>query len=218
MHNVWGIILAGGSGKRFGGSKQYAKLDGRRLVDHCVELAVKVCTHSCLVLPQSDIWDGRKVDLVVEGGSTHAESTRNAVLSLPSDTDLVFITGVSHPLIDISLAEEVITTLTHNTQVDACAPLLHLADAVKRVDSQRMVRSIQDMHDLHTAQYPLAIRYTMLRKAIEEKSQFREELEAVQAIGGTVLAVEADPANIHITSPRDLLIAEAIIKAKKTSA
>ena len=208
MKNIWGIVLAGGSGKRFGGTKQYVKLGEQRLIDHSIALTKVVCDFTCIVIPQGTTWDGDEVDLVVEGGSTHAQSTRNAVVALPKEAEILLITGPSHPLATPSLARAVLKEL--DTGLDACAPMLPLADAVKVVNKQNRVRSAKETRRLHTTQLPLALRKNVFCAAIQKQPEFLEELEAIEAIGGSIGAIEGDPQNIHIATRDDLTIAQAI--------
>jgi len=109
MRNFWGIVLAGGRGKRFGGAKQYVKLGGRRLIDHSIALTRAVCDFTCIVIPHGVTWDGDDVDLEVAGCSTHAQSTRDAVVALPREAETLLITGSSHPVATKSIASALLT-------------------------------------------------------------------------------------------------------------
>ncbi|MFN5605435.1 MAG: NTP transferase domain-containing protein, partial [Actinomycetes bacterium] len=55
--SVWTVVVAGGSGRRFGSMKQYESLGDRRVVDHAVETARFVGDGVVLVLPESDVAD-----------------------------------------------------------------------------------------------------------------------------------------------------------------
>ncbi|HSH59358.1 MAG TPA: NTP transferase domain-containing protein, partial [Acidimicrobiales bacterium] len=67
---VWAVILAAGTGMRFGGVKQFTFLDGRRLVDVVVDTAASVCDAVVVVLPAGVEWDGAPVAAATEGGPT----------------------------------------------------------------------------------------------------------------------------------------------------
>ena len=69
MKNVSVIVLAAGSGSRFGQAKQFLDLTpGVRLVDAAVDTAFTVTESVILVLPPQHIWKGRHVDATVVGG------------------------------------------------------------------------------------------------------------------------------------------------------
>ncbi|MDQ2678295.1 MAG: NTP transferase domain-containing protein, partial [Actinomycetota bacterium] len=52
---VWCIVVAGGSGRRFGGAKQWADLAGSRVVDRSVATAAAACDGVVVVVPSGDL-------------------------------------------------------------------------------------------------------------------------------------------------------------------
>ncbi len=73
---VWAIVVAAGTGSRFGGAKQYALLGGRRVVDWSLATARSVCGAVVLVVPPDRAELPEAADLVVPGGATRSESVR----------------------------------------------------------------------------------------------------------------------------------------------
>lgn len=206
---VWAIVLAAGRGERFGRPKQFERVDGIRLVDRAVDVVRPHVHGIVLALPPGTSWDGPLVDAVIEGGSTHAESTRAALAALPPDADIVLITGPSHPLIDSSLITGVIREVHQGA--DAAVPLLPLADAVKVQDASG-VRSVTTRERPSVAQLPFGFRRSVLDEATTRWPDFAEELEVVERMGGTIAPVVGRPTNIHVTTPEDLALATLILR------
>ena len=86
---VWAIVVAGGSGTRFGGPKQYAPLAGRRVLDWSVDAARSVAHGVVLVVPAADAGgDEPAVDAVVAGGTTRSESVRAGLAAVPEGAEV----------------------------------------------------------------------------------------------------------------------------------
>ena len=207
---IWAIVLAAGSGRRFGAAKQFERIDGVRLVDRAIALARPHVVGIVLALPDGVEWDGDAVERTVVGGATHAESTRCALAALPEQVATVLITAPSHPLIPPTLFSSVLAALQDDT-VDAAVPLLPLADAVK-IDDGVQVRSVTTDGRPSVAQLPFAVRRTPLDRAIAAVPEFTEELAAIEALGGRIVSVDGDPANIHVATPADFALATLILR------
>ncbi|MGH9093791.1 MAG: IspD/TarI family cytidylyltransferase, partial [Acidimicrobiales bacterium] len=80
---AWGIVVAAGSGTRFGSRKQYAELAGRPVLAWSLDQARRVCDGVVLVLPADDDRAGWDVDAVVGGGATRSASVRAGLAAVP---------------------------------------------------------------------------------------------------------------------------------------
>ena len=207
---TWAIILAAGSGRRFGAAKQFERIDGVRLVDRAIDLARPHVAGIVLALPDGVEWDGARVELTAVGGATHAESTRRALAALPEHVASVLISAPSHPLIPSTLFSSVLAALQDDT-ADAAVPLLPLADAVK-VDDGVQVRSVPTERRPSVAQLPFAVRRAALDRAAASVPEFTEELAAIEALGGRIVGVDGDPGNIHVATPADFALATLILR------
>ena len=76
---VWTVVVAGGSGQRFGGAKQYERLGGRRVLDWAVAAATAASDGVVVVVPADDV--GREGGIA--GGETRSESVRNGLEAVP---------------------------------------------------------------------------------------------------------------------------------------
>src|SRR5690554_1826342 len=89
---VWAIIVAAGSGSRFGGPKQYAPLAGRRVLDHSLDTARGLADGIVLVVAEDRIDQVEPaVDRVVIGGETRSESVRAGLAAVPDDASVVIV-------------------------------------------------------------------------------------------------------------------------------
>ena len=91
---VWTIVVAGGSGRRFGSLKQYAELGGRRVLDLAVEVAREVSDGVVIVVPSEDA--AREGG--VAGGPTRTASVRNGLAAVPPDADVILVHDAARPL------------------------------------------------------------------------------------------------------------------------
>jgi len=205
------LVLAAGAGTRFGSRKQFADLAGRSLVERSVELARAVADGVCLVLPPGQAWTGPPVDIVVAGGSTHAESTRRGCSVLPRGIATVFVTAPSHPLASAELAEQV---LAGRERADAVAPLLDVADVIRRHEGDSTEPTPSGRYGI--LQLPFALNAALLLPAVGTEGDFIEEFSLVERVGGAVATVPGDPANLHIATPADLALAEEILAGRAT--
>lgn len=201
MGQVWGIVLAAGSGRRYGGWKQFAEVGGRRLIDRVVEVAASVCDGIVLVLPRGIGWDGPPVAATVAGGATRSQSVRSGLSAVPRAADIVVELDPAHPLVTASLIAAVVHAVREGA--DAAIPALPIAETLKRVDGNRVVETVP-RDGLVMTQAPLAFRAEVLRAVHASAPEAVEDTILVEAAGGTVAVVPGDPRNLHVTRPEDL--------------
>ncbi len=209
------IVVAAGSGERFGGLKQFLLIDGERLVDRVVRTASQHCGQVIVVLPEGTEWDGPEVAAVATGGARHADSVRRGVEAMMqlaatsgSTPDVVVLASSSHPLASAGLYGRVIGAIAEGA--DAAAPMGLLADAVKERDGERVLRTVAKAQ-LVTAQAPCAFSVDVLRTVLASGDSAPEELELVERSGGVVVLVEGEATNIHITTELELAMARRLV-------
>ena len=97
--SVWAIVVAAGSGARFGGFKQLQRLGDRRVIDHAVAAAATACDGVVVAQPFGVEWDLGPV-LTVTGGATRSASVRAALAAVPEGADIVVVhDGRGHSLV-----------------------------------------------------------------------------------------------------------------------
>lgn len=201
---MWGVVLAAGTGARFGGAKQFVTVRGTRLVDLAVRKTASRSDRTVVVLPPGAEWDGPAVEIAVEGGASRAESVRRALAVIPEEVGIVLVHAASHPLAPVSAFEAVLSAVRAGAA--AAVPGLCPADVVRRVANGSIVEMV-GRDDLVLVQSPAGFRAAVLRAAYAEPSPTAaEDTELVAAIGETIRVVPGHPRNIHVTTPQDLAI------------
>lgn len=213
--DVWAIVLAGGTGQRYGGAKQFARLGGRALVDIVVDECRGVADHVVVALPAAADW--RLPDGVhrVDGGATRLDSTRAALAALPHDDDvIVLIQDSAHPLAPRSLYEAVIGAVREGA--DAAVPGVPMVDAIKVADDDGWVARSLPKSGVVIVQTPHAFRLGALRRAHAGAPAGVEDSELVERAGGRVRVVPGDWGNVHVTLPAELALAEQIVRGRRS--
>lgn len=208
---VWTIVVAGGSGQRFGGLKQFSELGGRRMVDWAVDAASKVSSGVVVVVPAEQASDAdfvapRGATRVVAGGSSRSESVRRGLDAVPSDADVVCVHDAARPFAGEALFRTVIAAIAE--RVDAAIPGIAVADTIKVVDDHGAVVSTPDRASLRAVQTPQAFRASVLRAAHSTNPEATDDAAVVEANGGYVVVVQGDADNRKITAPDDLVWAK----------
>jgi 2-C-methyl-D-erythritol 4-phosphate cytidylyltransferase len=207
---VWGILLAGGSGHRFGGRKQFTPLsDGERLVDVALRCLAGTCDGVVIVLPPGVEWDGRPVQRTAVGGAARAESVRAGLEAVPEAAETIVVHQAAHPLASAELCRSVLRAVADGAS--AAVPGLRPNDVVRRVRAGLLVEDM-GRDDLAVIQTPGAFRADILRAAYAgaDAEAHTDESGLLMACGITVSLVEGEPANVHVATPTELAIARAL--------
>ena len=219
MHEVWAIVVAAGSGARFGNPvpKQFLELGGLRVVDWAVAAAEAACQGVVAVVP------AEKLDVslpptvsVVPGGETRAASVRAGLAAVPDDAAVIVVHDAARPLADPALFKRVIEGVMMGG-ADGAVPGVPVADTIKRVDpSDGGVLETLDRPALRAIQTPQAFAAAVLRRAHAGEGDATDDAALVEAAGGRVVVVDGDPANLKITGPDDLERA-GVLLARRSS-
>ena len=208
---VWGIVVAGGSGSRFGGAKQFETLGVTRVIDRAVAVTESACDAVVVVVPPGQPWDGEPVAAVADGGARRSESVRAGLRAVPSDAEIVVVHDAARPLARAGLFTAVIAAVRDGA--DAAVPVVPVADTLKRVDGSRVVATVE-RDGLVTVQTPQAFRADALRAAHAHGGDATDDAALVETGGGTVVVVPGDPGNLKVTTPADLAVAAALLAAE----
>jgi 2-C-methyl-D-erythritol 4-phosphate cytidylyltransferase len=216
MGDVWAIVVAGGSGSRFGGTapKQFLELGGLRLIDRALAAAGAACGGVVAVLPAAHVGTTRAAGvLAVAGGPTRAASVRAGLKAVPADAAVIVVHDAARPLADPALFERVIAAV--RAGADGAVPGVPVADTIKRVDpSDGLVLETLDRPALRAVQTPQAFSAGALRRAHAGGADATDDAALVEAAGGRVVVVEGDPVNLKVTGPDDLARAEDLLSRR----
>lgn len=205
---VWAIVVAAGSGVRFGGPKQFHAVGATRVVDRAVRTAASACDGVVVVLPVEVEWEGPDVSAAVAGGATRAESVRAGLAAVPADADVVVVHDAARPLASRALFTAVVAAVRDGA--DGAVPGLPISDTVKRVEGSRVVTTIS-RDNLVAVQTPQAFRAASLRAAHAGGADGTDDAALVEEAGGLVVVVPGEASNLKITNPDDLARAEALL-------
>ncbi len=226
---VGAIVAAAGSGSRLGrGSKALVQLNGRTTLARVLELFVSLDEVDRIVVvgPPSRLENAerevqsvhpRKPVIVRAGGESRQESVRAGLAAL-GECDFVLVHDAARPLATATLVRKVLAAAMES---GAAFPAISPRDAVKRVEGNRLVESL-DRSGVVLAQTPQAFAYELLARAHREAADAGlvgdDDAQLVAATGHAVTVVEGEPANIKVTTPEDLDVVEALIKEQEAAA
>jgi len=200
---VWAIVVAAGSGRRFGAAKQFEPLGGVRVLDWSLAAARAACDGVVAVLPPDRLEAGAQ-----PGGATRSASVRSGLAAVPDEAEIVIVHDAARPLAGPEVFARVIAAVRAGS--DAAIPVVPVTDTIKRVSGDRVTETL-DRSALVAVQTPQAFRAETLRKAHAGESEATDDAALIEAMGGTVVTVPGDSRNFKITSPDDLIVAAALL-------
>lgn len=192
-----------------GAHKQFLDLaPGMRVIDRVVDTCRAVAGWVGVILPPGTIWDGPPVDAAVDGGVDRYASISAGVAAVPPDATIVVVHSASHPLASKALVRRLISTISEGA--DGAVPVQRTADVIKRIADDGTLTTV-GREGLGWAQAPTVWRRSVLDRALANVDSAIEEGEAVEAIGGRVVAIDGELANLHITDPASLEMARRLV-------
>jgi len=199
---VWTVVVAGGSGQRFGGPKQYEMLGAQRVLDWSVSVARAAGQGVVVVLPAADA----AREGAVAGGSSRSESVRNGLAAVPPEATIVCVHDGARPFASAELYQRVVAAVADGA--DGAIPGLAVTDTVKQVAADGRVVATPERAGLRAVQTPQAFRASVLRAAHATAgtagAAATDDAALVEAAGGTVVVVAGEAENRKITDPADL--------------
>jgi 2-C-methyl-D-erythritol 4-phosphate cytidylyltransferase len=203
--DTWTIVVAGGSGARFGGAKQFAMLGERSVLEHSVAVAVAQSDGVVVVVPAIDVERLSQVfvgTVVVAGGATRSESVRHGLAGVPELASVVLVHDAARPFATGDLFAAVVAAV--RAGADAVVPGVPVADTIKQITTDGVVVTTPDRSRLVAAQTPQGFAADVLRRAHERGGDATDDAALVEAMGGHVVVVAGEVTNRKITTPDDL--------------
>jgi len=204
------ILLAAGSGTRFGDTKQFLELaPGVRLVDAALRWALAGTESVILVLPAEHSWEGHEI--TVAGGATRMKSVGAGLAAVPPESEVVIVHDAAHPLAPKEMFTDLVIAI--EAGADAAVPILPVGDVVKRGSEDGRLTTV-GRDGLGLAQVPMAFTRSALvaahRGPASDDSPWWEDSMLVEKNGGLVVSVAGSSRNIHVVTPEDLAVARAL--------
>ncbi len=199
--DVWAVLVAAGLGERFGGPKHEAELDGEPLWVHAERPLRSGGVDEVVVVGP--------MEGAVAGGPRRRDSVRNGLEAVPSGIELVLVHDAARPLVSPELVKRVIERLRVGDAAGV-VPVIPVRDTIKETADDVVIRTV-DRSSLVAVQTPQGYVASVLRRAHESgDDDATDDAVLVEALGERVVTVPGDPANLKITYPEDLVLAEAL--------
>lgn len=220
------IIVAGGGGKRMGGSlpKQFMVLGDRPILAHTINRfhTALPTAQLIVVLPEEHIpfWENLRARFevarhqVVAGGAERFHSVKNGLRAVGYEVELVAVQDGVRPLISREL---ILRTAEAADTYGAAVPVVEAVDSYRRVEGKSS--HIIDRTPLRIVQTPQFFRRALLDEAYEAEfsPRFTDDASVVEAMGETVHLVVGERKNLKITTREDLIIAQALLDAEEAA-
>jgi 2-C-methyl-D-erythritol 4-phosphate cytidylyltransferase len=228
------LIVAAGTGERLQSDRPKAlvKLAGRPLLQWSLDVLARVQAIEQLVvaLPPDLVSatppsrapletlgiQAPPGSLVVAGGGTRSQSVRLALGAAPAG-EPVLVHDAARPLLTVELVERMLAAVGAEG-VQAATAASPVTDTIKRTDDDRVVRETLARASLWSVQTPQVFRRGALEEALAVADDVldaaTDDASLVERAGGKVMVVPASRENLKVTTPLDLLVAEALLERR----
>jgi len=222
----YAIIVAGGKGTRIKSKvpKQFLELSGRPVLLHTIDAFYRYSENITviLVLPQDDlkIWNDivKKYNFtrpvtIAFGGETRFQSVKNGLSKIEGDAGLVAIHDGVRPLISADIiAASFRLAAVHESAVAA----VRLKESI-RVTDQDTTKAV-DRSKYRLIQTPQTFQVQLIKKAyqLKEDPSMTDDASVAELSGHRISLFEGSYENIKITTPEDLVVAEALMRSHRS--
>lgn len=224
------IIAAAGQGRRMQANinKQFLQLNGRPLVSYALEACLKADCFSQIIVsvaPGEEDLFRRDVLLpyfprenitVVQGGKERQDSVRNGLAAVAGDIEYVCVHDGARPFAAAELFQRCLQAAKEKGAVVAAVPV---KDTVKEAGPEREVQRTLPREKLWAVQTPQVFRREWLEsahlRAFQERFCATDDAALLEHYGFPVFIEPSTHLNFKITTPEDLLLAEALLKGGK---
>ena len=226
------IVTAGGTGTRMGSAlpKQFLELEGVPILRRTLDLFRRSVPelHVITVLPEAhlDYWRQycRKENYtcpqrLVRGGFTRFHSVKNALAHVPEDA-IVAVHDAVRPLVSPEKIRELFALAQDHPAVIPVLPVTDTLKVLEKRDGVLFSTGEQvDRSRLWGAQTPQIFHAGELKAAYTQQynALFTDDASVAQAYGIPLTFAEGERYNIKITTPEDLVLAQAILSLGRSS-
>ena len=223
------LVAAAGSSSRMGGvNKLLELLDGvpvlvRTLTalqraERVDEIVVATREEDLVAISQLCRTYGiGKCTKVVRGGEDRVHSVLLAALEADPKSELLAVQDGARPLVTPELIDRVVELAA---RCGAAAPAVPVKDTIKVTDENHMVKATPDRTQLRAVQTPQVFQADLLKaalqSALDQGAAVTDDCSAVERLGKPVILTEGDERNLKITTPVDLVVAEALLGEENT--
>ena len=219
------IIVAAGSSERMGFDKLFALVSGKPVVAHTIAAFERTsCVEEIILVGRADglgelrklIGQPTKVKQIVAGGAERSDSVRAGLDHLNLKSDFVAVHDAARPMITPEKITRVFDVC--RTTGGAAALAEPINDTLKRADLDLAVKESVDRNGVYAMQTPQVFARKLLEEAYrlvaKKNVSVTDEVSAVELLGCKVVLVPNHDFNFKITYPRDLPLAEFVLKQR----
>lgn len=223
MAEIGVIIVAGGSGRRMGATlpKQFMMLGQQPVLARSINRIHEALPKAeiVVVLPSEwvEMWRNMaaRFDVarhkIATGGKERFHSVQNGIAALSDEVRTIAVHDAVRPLVSKKL---IIRLVLATDESAAVIPVVAPADSFREVEGDES--HIVNRSRLRMVQTPQLFRADVLRRAYEQpfSESFTDDASVVEAMGEKITLVEGERENFKLTTPTDMILAEAIIAAE----
>jgi 2-C-methyl-D-erythritol 4-phosphate cytidylyltransferase len=223
------IIVAAGSSRRMGFNKLFAVIAGKPAIAHSIRAFERASSVTeIIIVACEDRHDEirkiaadesfNKVRSIIGGGERRQDSVRVGLENVGPDARYVAVHDAARPLV----TPEQIKRVFERCEMHGAAALAEpISDTLKRADIDLVVTDSVDRHQLYAMQTPQIFERAWIEEAYRDvyakKVSVTDEDSAVERLGRKVFLLPNDDCNFKITYPRDLPLAEFVLKQRPRS-
>jgi 2-C-methyl-D-erythritol 4-phosphate cytidylyltransferase len=218
------IIVAAGSSERMGFDKLFAPVGSKPVIAHTIDAFERTKSVDEIVLVGRDdslaelrklLGAKTKVRQIIAGGAFRHDSVRAGLENIDPNADFIAVHDAARPMIT---PEKVLRVLVACQTHGAAALAEPITDTLKRADVDLVVRESVDRHQLYAMQTPQIFARELLVEAYRalaaKNESVTDEVSAVERLGRKVVLVPNQDFNFKITYPRDLQLAEMVLRQR----
>ena len=220
------IVAAGSSARMQGTDKIMADLDGEPLILHTLRAfqqsddiqEIILVTREDLLDPLSNLCVEKKLNKVTKicrGGENRAASVQAGLDQVSSQCGFVAIHDGARPLVSGTVIHDAVRKAA---KFNAAAPAVPVKDTIKVVHGG-VVESTPDRSALYAVQTPQVFALDLYRAALDQaiaaKMELTDDCSAAEKFGLNVVITPGSDENIKVTTPTDLILAEALLRGRK---
>lgn len=222
------LVAAAGSSSRMGGiNKLLEPLDGIPVLVRTLTAleraqrvdSIVIATREEDLITVSQLcktYGIAKCKKVIRGGEDREHSVLLAALEAEPDTELLAVQDGARPLVSPALIDRVIEAAQ---RCGAAAPAIPVKDTIKTIREDEAVEETLERSRLRAVQTPQVFEASLLKAALqaalEEGAVLTDDCSAVERLGKVVYLIEGEETNLKITTPTDLVLAEALLAAEE---
>lgn len=230
MRKVYAVILASGTGERFGYHipKQFIKVAGKTIVEHTIEAFEKNQHIDEIIIIVNPLYKSfmdeiilknsyKKVCKVLNGGDTRRESSSIGISAIGEQNAKVLVHDAVRPFISDRIIDDCIAALDKYQAVDVAIPS---ADTIIKINNDSIITNIPQRKYMMRGQTPQAFHVELLRKAhslaeSDRQNEFTDDCGLIlQYALSEVYVVQGEERNIKITYPEDIFMADKLFQLK----